>query len=44
MSTRSTLQRIGLTTIATFALAASGAAAASADVRRFTKDASRSDP
>ena len=38
MSTKNTLQRIGLTAIATIALAASGAAAASADVRTSTVD------
>jgi hypothetical protein len=38
MSTRNTLQRIGLATIATIALAGSGASAASADVRASTAE------
>jgi hypothetical protein len=38
MSTKSTLQRIGLATIATIALAGSGASPASADVRASTAD------
>ena len=38
MSTKNTLQRIGLATTATIALAGSGASVASADVRASTAD------
>ena len=38
MSTKNTLQRIGLATVATIALIGSGASVASADVRASTAD------